>query len=311
MMATVTLNNGVVMPLFGLGTWNSKPGEVKAAVLAAIECGYRHIDCAAIYKNETEVGEALTQAFSSGLVKREDLWVTSKLWNSFHARHEVPERLAKTLSDLQLEYLDLYLVHWPVNTVKDGFTPVPNDVPQPTLEETWQGMIDVYEKKLTRCIGVSNFSETKLKVIENLSVVPAVNQCELHPYNRQDGLLAYCASKGIHLTAYSPLGTPDVAADQPLPTLLQNDVVKAVAAKYEGATPAHVLIAWAMQRGTSVIPKSVTPERIKSNLEGSKLRLSDEDMKALSSFEAQHRYVAPDVFCSENAWYKTPAELFA
>ena len=148
----ITLNDGRTMPQVGLGTWKSEPGAVKAAVKAAVKCGYRHIDCAAIYKNEHEVGEALAELFSEGIVRREDLWITSKLWNDFHAADAVAGACEKTLRDLQLDFLDLYLIHWPVATNSTGPTL------DPTIEETWTAMEALCASGKARSIGVSNFS---------------------------------------------------------------------------------------------------------------------------------------------------------
>lgn len=190
------LNDGRSMPVVGLGTWKSKPGDVKQAVKAAVKCGYRHIDCAYCYRNEAEVGEALQELFAEEVVTREELWITSKLWNDFHAEEEVPAACAHTLRDLKLDYLDLYLVHWPVVT---NFT---GDVLNPPVEETWRAMEALRAAGKARSIGVSNWSAKKLAAMRaHARVFPAVNQVELHPRLRQDDLLAACSELGTHLTA--------------------------------------------------------------------------------------------------------------
>ncbi len=213
-MQTLTFANNDQMPILGLGTWKAAPGEVGAAVEEAIKIGYRHIDCAAIYGNEAEIGDALQASFAAGVVRREDLWITSKLWNNAHTQPQVTEALRGTLDDLQLEYLDLYLVHWPV-AFRPGvvFAGKPDeflsltDVP---LSETWAGMEECIQERLTRHIGVSNFRAAHIETIcQSAELAPEMNQVELHPYLQQPELVEYCRNKNIHLTAYSPLGSAD------------------------------------------------------------------------------------------------------
>ena len=165
---TITLNDGRKMPQVGLGTWKSEPGQVKAAVKVAVKCGYRHIDCAAIYQNEAEVGDALSELFAEGVVSRDELWITSKLWNDYHAAADVPKACERTLADLKLSYLDLYLIHWPVATNCTG------DVLAPTTEETWAAMEALREAGKARSIGVSNWSAKKLRAMRaHAAIFPA------------------------------------------------------------------------------------------------------------------------------------------
>ena len=297
-METQELLGGTRMPALGLGTWKSEPDEVYMAVRAAIEVGYRHIDCAAIYQNEEEVGRALTDSFQAGDAKREDMWITSKLWNDSHAPEHVRPALETSLKKLQLDYLDLYLIHWPV-ALRHGielprgpedFLPL-SELP---LESTWEAMWNVSEQGLARQVGVSNFSK---RMIEQVSVAtghtPAVNQVELHPYLQQDALIAACKALGVAVTAYSPLGSPDSAAmmgrhDDVL--LTQHPTIVEIADAHQ-ATPGQVLIAWAIARGTSVIPKSVNPGRIAENWGARELALTPADMTAIAALDRHQRMV--------------------
>ena len=286
------------MPVLGLGTWKSEPDEVYGAVRSAIEVGYRHIDCAAIYQNEEEVGRALTDAFQAGDATREEVWVTSKLWNDSHAPEHVGTALQTSLNKLQLEYLDLYLIHWPValrhrTELPRGpqdFLPL-SEVP---LASTWEAMLKVSEQDLARQVGVSNFSQrTIAQVRDATGQTPAVNQIELHPYLQQDALVAGCKELGVAVTAYSPLGSPDSAAmmgrhDDVL--LTQHPTITQIAEAH-GATPGQVLIAWALARGTSVIPKSVNPKRIAENWAARELTLTLADMTAIAALDRHQRMV--------------------
>lgn len=297
-MSYLTYANGDTMPQFGLGTWKSKPGEVYAAVREAIRIGYRHIDCAAIYMNEAEIGEALQDAFAAGDVKREHLWITSKLWNNAHAEDQVLPALRKTLADLQLDYLDMYLVHWPIAFKPDVLGPKNEEDFIPLSElpiiGTWRGMEAAHAAGLTRHIGVSNFSVKKLKaLLAEAKVRPENNQVELHPLLAQTELLAYCKEENIHLTAYSPLGSFDRSAalkgtDEP--NLFDHPIIQNVAKKH-GVSEAQVLIKWAMQRGTAVIPKSVNAERMKQNFEAQSVTLSDDDMQMLAHADRHYRFI--------------------
>ena len=304
-MKYFTMPSGNSMPGFGLGTWKSDPGVVGAAVRTAIEtCQYRHIDCAAIYGNEKEIGTALQSLFDDGVVKREDLFLTSKLWNSKHKPDDVEPALRATLSDLQVDYLDLYLMHWPVVVGDDGSMVSLEEVP---LIDTWRAMEACKEKGLVKDIGVSNFSKKKLQELcQQAKTKPAVNQIELHPYLQMKELIQYGEQEGIHFTAYSPLGSKDRPAsiNNGLKPILEEPVIVEIAKKYE-ATPAQILIAWALERGTSVIPKSVSPERLQQNMDATKLPkpLAPEDMDAIAKLDHHARYVDGSFWCKEGSPY--------
>jgi alcohol dehydrogenase (NADP+) len=297
-MKTFTLNDGNVVPAFGLGTWKSKPGEVAEAVKEALNVGYRHIDAAWIYKNESEVGQGIRACVKADILNREDLFVTSKLWNSFHAPEDVEKGCQETLTALGLEYLDLYLMHWPVafkpdrpeHSASEDFWSL-TELP---ISKTFEAMLKLQDKGLVKSVGVSNCGISRLEqLIAESGVTPAMNQVELHPYNPQNELLQYCEEKGIRLTAYSPLGSgdrPDSMKQKGEPPLLENEVVKSTAEK-EGITPAQLLIAWAIDRGTVVIPKSTSAQRIAENFAAASHQLSPEARSALEGIDIRHRYV--------------------
>ncbi|MFM7732811.1 MAG: aldo/keto reductase [Cyanobium sp.] len=281
------------MPAIGLGTWKAAPGEVGAAVRTALQLGYRHIDCAPIYGNEAEIGAALQEELRQGELQREQLWITSKLWNDSHAPEHVRPALEKTLADLQLERLDLYLIHWPV-AHRHGVLMPASGADQISLEQlaltgTWAAMEELVDAGLVRRIGVSNFSAAKIAaLLPHCRIRPVVNQVERHPWLQQNDLLATCREQAITLTAYSPLGSP--ASGGPAP-LLSDPVITAIAAAH-GASATQVLIAWGIACGTCVIPKSVNPERLKSNLlAATGLQLSSAELQRIAALERHHRFV--------------------
>jgi len=292
----LTLNNGMKMPILGLGTWKSKSGEVEKAVEHAIKSGYRHIDCAACYGNEVEVGAGI----KAGGVARSELFITSKLWNNKHHPEDVEAACKKSLADLGLDYLDLYLVHWPV-AFERGDVPFPKnedgtvryDTTIPPIE-TWLAMEKLLAKGLVKSIGVSNFnSEQIADVLAKGSIVPVTNQVECHPYLNQAKLFNLCKDKGITLTAYSPLGSPDRPWAKPDDVkLLDDQKIVAMAAKY-GKSPAQIIIRWQVQRGVIVIPKSVTPARIVENSSVFDFKLTDAEMQEVDGYDCNGRLIVP------------------
>ncbi|KAF2105360.1 NADP-dependent oxidoreductase domain-containing protein [Lophiotrema nucula] len=295
MNTELKLNTGNSIPALGLGTWQSAPGEVKKAVVHAIEAGYRHIDCAYCYQNEDEVGEALQDVISRGIVKREDLFITSKLWCTFHTR--VEEGLQKSLDLLKLDYLDLYLMHWPVPMNPNGNHPLfpkladgSRDIDHSTNHtETWKRLEKLVQTSSpkVKAIGVANYSVKYLeKLLAKADVVPAVNQIENHPYLPQQEVVDFCKEKGIHITAYSPLGSTGSP-------LFKEEGVQEVG-KNHGVSAATVLLSYHLARNSSVLAKSVTSSRIDENRK--LIALDDSDMEKLEGIHTTKgltRFVYP------------------
>ncbi|NGN62834.1 aldo/keto reductase [Streptomyces sp. A7024] len=263
----ITLNNGVKIPQLGFGTYQIPAEDVREATLAALQTGYRHIDTAEMYGNEKEVGQAVQE---SGL-DRADVFVTSKLHNAAHAYDDALRAFDGTMADLGLDYLDLFLVHWPLPGVGD-------------FVETWKAMEEIYRSGRVKSIGVSNFQPHHLRrLLDNSVVVPAVNQIEVHPYLTQETVRAFNAEHGIATEAWSPIARGKVLSDPAITRI----------AERTGKTPAQVTLRWHLQRGDIVFPKSATPHRIQENADLFDFDLTESDIGEISALNRDERH-GPD-----------------
>ena len=264
-METRTLKNGVTIPAVGFGTWQTPDGQVAlCSVKKAIEYGYRHVDTAACYENEVGVGAGIAKAIANGTVSRDMLFVTSKVWNTERGYDKTMAAFEKTLSDLGLGYLDLYLIHWPAAAHQYENWEEIN-------LQTWRAMTDLYKAGKIRAIGVSNFKPHHLKALMEIEVQPMVNQIEYHPGFLQDETVQYCKENGILVEAWSPLGTG---------AMLTNETLQEIAEKYDKSA-AQLCIRFCLQNDVVPLPKSVTPERIDENLDVFDFEISDEDMETI------------------------------
>ncbi|XP_063303683.1 aldo-keto reductase family 1 member C1-like [Pelobates fuscus] len=305
------LNDGNKIPIIGFGTYAPEyipVAESEVATKIAIEAGFRHIDGAYLYINEKEVGQAIQEKIKDGTVKREDLFYTGKLWSTFHTPDLIQSHLKQSLETLQLEYMDLYLIHCPIS-LRPGADLIPMDENGKVLFDTstdlcaiWEALEQCKDNGLVKSIGVSNFNRRQLELILNkpgLKYKPVCNQVECHPYINQSKLLEFCKSHDILLAGYSVLGSHRHKdwVDQNSPVLLEDPVLVSIAKKYN-KTPAHVALRYQIQRGVIVISKSYNPERIKDNIKVFDFELSTEDMKAIDGLNRNLRYLEMPVFGS-------------
>lgn len=310
---TQGLASGDKMPSVGLGMWKADAGQIPSLIEDAAAVGYRHFDCACDYGNEVEVGSGLKRVIDSGVCERDELWVTSKLWNTYHAAEHVRPAVEQSLRDLQLDHLDLYMIHFPIAL---KFVPFEQRYPpewihdpsaaDPKMEfasvpigETWAAMEQLVQDGLVKNIGVCNFNTALLRDLLALAhIPPAVLQVELHPYLTQDKLLRFSRQQGIAVTAFSPLGASSYLSlnmahsDE---SVLKEAVVSEVAATH-GKSPAQVVLRWGLQRGTAVIPKTSRPERLGENIALFDFELSDHEMEAIGSLNRNRRFNDPGVF---------------
>ncbi|CAN8066042.1 unnamed protein product [Agarophyton chilense] len=314
LVSSATSATAAAFPQLGLGTWKSPPGVVSSIIEKAIEVGYRAIDCACDYGNEEEVGQGIQDGLKSTSLSRQDLFVTSKLWNTYHRPQHVRPACEKTLSDLGLEYLDMYMLHFPISLkyvpFEKRYPPEwihdPDDPPNATLKldqvplvDTWRAMEALVDDGLVRHLGICNFPYVLLEdLLTYARIKPSVLQIELHPYLQQPRLLQFCKTKKIVVTAFSSFGATSyksLGMDRGHDLFQDNTMIK-IAGKH-GKSVAQVALRWAVQRGTVVIPKTSKAERLEENMKVFDWKLDDDDMKEIASLDRGVRYNDPGEFC--------------
>lgn len=309
---TLTLRNGDKMPVVGFGTWKLNKDTTANSVYEAIKAGYRLLDCACDYGNEHLVGEGIKRAIEEGIITREELFVTTKLWNTFHASEHVELACKKALEDLGLDYLDLYLIHFPIALkyvpIETRYPPewfhdpdvnsTSCDLQDTPIHETWAAMEALVEKKMCRSIGVANFPNVLLlDLLRYAKVLPAVNQIEIHPYLAQPRALDFCAKRNIVVTAYSSFGGQsyvelDLNKAIETPNLLKHSTILELAKKHDKSA-AQILLRWGVQVGVAVIPKTNTPSRLVENADIFSFTLDDDDMKEIAKLNVGIRFNDP------------------
>ncbi len=309
----ITLASGAKVPSVGLGLWKIDTADTAGVVRSAIDIGYRHIDAACDYGNEVQAGEGIAEALTAGTVTRDELWITSKLWNTYHRAEHVMPAVKRTLTDLKLDYLDLYLVHFPISLAfvpfefryPPGWFFEPNEA-SPAMKaelvpirETWEAMQELVAAGLVREIGVSNFGTSLIRdLLSYATIPPAMLQIELHPYLTQEKLIRYCHESGIAVTGFSPLGAQSYFSLNMAETneaVIEQPAVKSIAAKY-GRTAAQVVMRWGIQRGTVIVPKTSQVKRLRENLALFDFALSDDEMQTISSMNRNRRFNDPGDF---------------
>jgi D-xylose reductase len=314
---TLTLNTGDKLPAVGLGYWKVPRAEAAALTVEAIRCGYRHLDCACDYGNEAEVGAGIRQAIEAGLCRREDLWITSKLWNTYHTKTHVRQALEHSLRDLGVEYLDLYLIHFPISLrfipfhmryppgwVFDPSSATPRmEATHVPLSETWSALEELVAAGVVRNIGVCNFNCALLRDLRSYAKIrPAVLQAELHPYLAQEKLLRYCHETHIAVTAFSPLAAESYVAigmAEANESVLSEPAVQEIAANHQ-RTAAQVVLRWGIQRGTAIVPKTIHDDRLCENLNLFDFELTADELQAISALNRNRRFNDPGVFCESS-----------
>ncbi|CAG8557829.1 11316_t:CDS:2, partial [Acaulospora colombiana] len=306
--ALILKPSGNPMPLIGLGLWKVPKDKTANVVFDALEIGYRLLDNAADYGNEKEVGDGIKKAIEHKIVRREDIFVTSKLWNTNHKREHVRPALERTLKDLGLDYLDLYLIHFPVS-LKYVDNPVwTKDSPQDdaTIRETWEAMEELVDAGLVKNIGLSNFCASLIMdILKYARIRPAVLQIEHHPYLTQETLIKYVQSQGISITAYSSFGNQsflELSGEvgkmaSTTPSLFEQDIISEIASNYK-KTPAQVLLRWAFQRGIAIVPKSSNRGRLTENIDILDFSLTEVELHRISSLNRGLRFNDPAIYAN-------------
>jgi len=307
-MTNIKLNSGYEMPLVGFGLWKVNNETCADQVYEAIKAGYRLFDGASDYGNEVEAGQGVTRAIKDGLVKREDLFITSKLWNTFHDGDRVEPIVRKQLADWGLDYFDLFLIHFPIalkyvdpaEIYPPGWTGTGKEIQfsNVSIQETWTAMESLVEKKIARSIGISNFSAQLIIDLQRYAKIPpAALQIEHHPYLTQQQLIEYVQKQGIAVTGYSSFGPLsfielDLQHAKDTPRLFDHNTIKSIAEKHD-KTPAQVLLRWATQRNIAVIPKSNNPGRLAQNLDVLSWDLEASEIQAISALDRRLRFNNP------------------
>jgi D-xylose reductase len=313
---TLQLAAGGQMPVIGLGMWKVDRAAAPDLVEEASRIGYRHFDSASDYGNEEDVGAGLQSVIQNKIARRDDLWVTSKLWNTDHARQHVRPACERSLRDLRLDYLDLYLIHFPIaleyvppkKRYPAGWFYEP-DAAEPRMKparvpiaETWQAMEELVRAGSVRNIGVSNFGVSLLRdLLSYAEIRPSVLQVESHPYLTHEKLFRFCREQKIAFTAFSPLGAASyfsLGMATESESVLNEPVIRDAAARL-GKTPAQIVLRWGVQRGTAIIPKTTRPERLRENLAIYDFELSSIEMDAISGLNRNRRFNDPGVFCEK------------